>query len=1008
LSDEFKEGFADLIWSQGEGLLQDTGRLRAYLADCVLDRWKRDVLLIAVTSGMADDITLCKFDDFSLNKLQWKKRLGHVAPGLAEWAIDTLSYTLGPNFDPKIAFAKGKDYQLKSYQEMDPNRSVQLRFRAINCFRIVAERADWEGAWSNLAWIYEGSPLHDYAQAEKCYEHLIAKSGRNVSDWHLKLGRFLLEHTTDYSAALNHFQVAANAGHAQAMFELGLIYENGKIVERDNQEAVKWFKAAAEKDDAGAILRLGDMCFYRRGIKQNFGQALAWYSRLLTQFPHAQRNMAYIWQHGLGTKQSLALAHEYYAMAAEQDPESQCCLAYLYERGLGIEQDLSVAEQWYSRAACEGNQRGIAKSAYLAFLRSELDMANLIEAYRRASKSEIDSLLEKDRWRPDDIRERAEKGNAQSQAILGHMYCTGDQVEQSFDTALKWYRLAAEQGKPGAECNLGVMYERGWGVDLDYSEAAKWYRIAADHGSVIARYNLAILYRCGKGVEQDIERSIELYLQLAADGSIRAQLALVDIYQSTEQGRAPDYVEAVRWCRRAADHGSARGQALLGGFYELGLGVEKDLTEAIRLYRFSAQQGDACGQFNLGDLYERGIGVEKDETEAAEWYREAAEQGHAHAQHKLGIMYQRSGAMQDLEKAYQWYSIAAELGLAEAQFDLGWIYATGSGVPRDYLRAKTWYLCSAEQGNSNAECNLGAMYQNGSGVEQDYVEAVKWYLRSAEQGNSTAACNLGAMYQNGSGVEQDDAEAVKWFTRSAEQGNSDAESNLDAGEDHAFGLIEKPPKTLSWEERISQAQGDEGWRLPLFCGDEDEWRTLASDGDLDESDYAVMFIAEQDRESLMGWLSEKLALYRYHPSALPVVIAYDDGYIAECAAKSYAPGVRATDWDWQLDTAYGSTSPFRTWQRGTLWELQELVHLLEKHLPRPADLRAEKENWEKELRAAGTWGEYNLQKHPAVEDLMRTKAIKRYLDRRQRPAKPVGAYFARCVPKFRAALESFS
>lgn len=215
-------------------------------------------------------------------------------------------------------------------------------------------------------------------------------------------------------------------------------------------------------------------------------------------------------------------------------------------------------------------------------------------------------------------------------------------------------------------------------------------------------------------------------------------------------------------------------------------------------------------------------------------------------------------------------------------------------------------------------------------------------------------------------------------------------------------------ETPSWDERISQAQGNEGWRLPLFCRDENEWRKLASEADLDESDYAVMFIAEHDRESLMAWLSEKLALYRYHPSELPVVIAYDDGYIAECAAKFYEPGFRAGHWVERVEMVYNSASPFRTWQGGTLWDLQRSINLLERRLPRPADLRAEREIWEKELRDAGTWGEYNLQEHPTVEDWIRTKAIKRFLDRTECLTESVGAYFARCTPKLRGALESFS
>jgi len=73
------------------------------------------------------------------------------------------------------------------------------------------------------------------------------------------------------------------------------------------------------------------------------------------------------------------------------------------------------------------------------------------------------------------------------------MYDNGRAVEQDYQEAAKWYRLAAEQGNKDTQYNLGDMYEKGLGVPQDDTEAAKWYRLAADQGLENAAKGLEVL-----------------------------------------------------------------------------------------------------------------------------------------------------------------------------------------------------------------------------------------------------------------------------------------------------------------------------------------------------------------------------------------------------------------------------------------------------------------------------------------------------------------------------------
>ena len=51
-----------------------------------------------------------------------------------------------------------------------------------------------------------------------------------------------------------------------------------------------------------------------------------------------------------------------------------------------------------------------------------------------------------------------------------------------YATALEEWTPLAEQGYPKAQFNLAYMYKNGQGVLQDYQTAAKWYTLAAEQG----------------------------------------------------------------------------------------------------------------------------------------------------------------------------------------------------------------------------------------------------------------------------------------------------------------------------------------------------------------------------------------------------------------------------------------------------------------------------------------------------------------------------------------------
>jgi uncharacterized protein len=154
-----------------------------------------------------------------------------------------------------------------------------------------------------------------------------------------------------------------------------------------------------------------------------------------------------------------------------------------------------------------------------------------------------------------EVRRRAEGGDAESQLELGVRYFAGDDLPQHFGEALKWYRRAADQGNVLAQNNLASMYLNGQGVPVNPVEGARWLQKAAARGYPRAQLNLGILYTEGIGVGRNLP-------------------------------------EALRWFQRAAEQGDADGQRRLGEIYTQGQLVHPDLVEAYKWFNLAAAQGD--------------------------------------------------------------------------------------------------------------------------------------------------------------------------------------------------------------------------------------------------------------------------------------------------------------------------------------------------------------------------------------------------------------------------------
>ena len=256
------------------------------------------------------------------------------------------------------------------------------------------------------------------------------------------------------------YEKSAELGSDWAQNSMGLMYQNGRGVDVDNQKAFDWYMRAAQQGYPDGMNNVGYFYDLGLGVDQNSAEAVRWYRAAAdTGMARAQNNLGIMYADGTGVPQDYEEAVKWYRLAADQGlPEGQNSLGYSYDLGLGVPQDSAEAVRWYRLAADQGHM--IAQS-------------NLGSMYADGSGVPEDDV-EAVRW----YREAADQGYAPGQRKLGNAYAYGEGVTKDETEAVRWWTLAADQGDTDAQIALASAYERGEGVVADTDEAKKWRETA--------------------------------------------------------------------------------------------------------------------------------------------------------------------------------------------------------------------------------------------------------------------------------------------------------------------------------------------------------------------------------------------------------------------------------------------------------------------------------------------------------------------------------------------------
>lgn len=250
----------------------------------------------------------------------------------------------------------------------------------------------------------------------------------------------------------NFYVSASKQSHPEALFHLGLCYEEGVGVQKSYVRALVNYKKAAMLNHPGAMFRLG-MCLLYGELRQ----------------PKQPRE---------GIKW-LKLAVKY---STEKYPQALYHLAMLHERGFlnVIWADHSYLIQLLSKAATLNH----VQSQYL--LGETYEYGNYGTDPDPGKSVYYYSLA-------------AANGSSEAMFELGGWYLTGAHdpktnfsIPQSDTHALDWVRLSAMANLPKGMYTLGYFYELGIGCGVNIEKSRYWYSAAAKGGDPRAKERVEV------------------------------------------------------------------------------------------------------------------------------------------------------------------------------------------------------------------------------------------------------------------------------------------------------------------------------------------------------------------------------------------------------------------------------------------------------------------------------------------------------------------------------------
>lgn len=512
----------------------------------------------------------------------------------------------------------------------------------------------------------------------------------------------------NYDLYVEGCHILADMGHTPSEREYASILEEGELVSRNYDLAMKYFARAAEKNDAYSAFR------YSRLVERTNGRVSRFWLRFATVLGSPDSFPALAAR--LSAEGKNREANYYYALAASlDDADSIVTLAKRYYNGVGAEENPSYAK-WYMDKLTLPPIHAIKLAYQLrrteAVEPPEPVHPNYTEMLRDLAKEASEFGYSRPFHKLCSLL--SDRGDTEARVTLGMLYLEGIGTARDTARAIEFLTDAASHGYPLAYKYLGDIYLSGTNTAPNAEKAVFYYRRAAEGGMTNAYETMGDIYAEGRLVPKNIKEAIRLYDMAGAEGHASGTAKANALRRRREQlyndARSAESLGKVKEAFRDYSISTVMGYTPaiceLARCYELGIGTRKDRHAAYVRYKEADAAGDAFGTYKLGLCYSRGIGTRFEFDKAKEALTRAAKSGIKKALEELARIYENkkrhmvrkaySTAMRliyrkNFAAAREHLAISVRADDARGIYTLGCLCEFGLGAPTDRERAFSLY-----------------------------------------------------------------------------------------------------------------------------------------------------------------------------------------------------------------------------------------------------------------------------------------------------------------------------